>query len=154
MTYALGKKSLFNLEGVHADLVRVVKLAITLTGQDFGVYEGLRSQARQDEYFKRGVTRVRSSKHQRQQDGFGHAVDLVPWIDGAMRWEWPPLFVVQAAVREAAIELGVQIRWGGVWDRRLNALEAGADGLRREVTAYSARHPGPDFLDGPHIEIA
>lgn len=153
MTYALGKKSLFNLEGVRDDLVRVVKLAITLTGQDFGVYEGLRSQARQDEYFKRGVTRVRSSKHQRQQDGFGHAVDLVPWIDGAMRWEWPPIYTIAAAMRDAAHQLEVQIRWGGVWDQRLNALEPGAENMRIAVAAYCVRHPGPDFIDGPHYEL-
>lgn len=43
MTYQLGNKSLQTLEGVHPDLVAVVKLAITLTEQDFSVGEGLRS---------------------------------------------------------------------------------------------------------------
>lgn len=25
--------------------------------------------------------------------------------------------------------------------------------MRREVDAYCARHPGPDFIDGPHFEL-
>lgn len=154
MTYALGKTSLAKLDGVHPDLVRVVRRAITATTQDFAVFEGVRTLATQRAYMVRGVTRTLASKHLVQGDGFGHAVDLVPYIAGSLRWEWGPIFVLQAAVQEAAIDLGVTLRWGGVWDRKMNLLQRGPEGLRSEVTAYSARHPGPDFLDGPHVELA
>ena len=40
MGYRLGKRSLKRLEGLHPDLVRVVKKAITLTNVDFTVLEG------------------------------------------------------------------------------------------------------------------
>jgi len=153
MTFVLGAKSLARLAGVHPDLTAVVRRAIAITGQDFTVLEGVRTAERQAEYFRRGVTRVKVSRHQIQRDGLGHAVDLVPWVDGGPRWEWPPIYIIAASMREAAIELGVALRWGGVWDRRLNLLQAGPEGLRIEVAAYCARHPGPDFIDGPHYEL-
>ena len=39
MKYALGPKSLAKLDGVHPDLVKVVKRAIALTRQDFMVLD-------------------------------------------------------------------------------------------------------------------
>lgn len=153
MTYVLGAKSKRNLEGVHPELVRVVERAIALTEQDFSVHEGLRSLETQRKYLARGVTRTLKSKHLKQPDGYGHAVDLVPYVDGVLRWEWPLIWDIAAAMQTAAIEEGVSLRWGGVWDRRLNLLQQGPEGLKAEVSAYSARHPGPDFLDGPHYEL-
>lgn len=155
MTYVLGNQSLSHLTGVHPDMVRVVKRAIGLTTQDFGVYEGLRTTQRQAQYVASGVSKTMASKHLRQiNTGFGHAVDLVPWIDWTYRWEWPAIYPIASAMRQAAIEEGVELRWGGVWDRKFNLLQADASGLKAEVAAYCKRHPGPDFLDGPHYELA
>lgn len=153
MTYVLGAKSKRNLEGVHPALVRVVERAIALTEQDFSVHEGLRSLETQRKYLARRVTRTLKSKHLKQPDGYGHAVDLVPYVDGVLRWEWPLIWDIAAAMQTAAIEEAVSLRWGGVWDRRLNLLQQGPEGLRKEVEAYTVRHPGPDFLDGPHYEL-
>lgn len=153
MTYVLGKQSVARLAGVHPDLVKVVRRAIDLTGQDFGVYEGVRTQKTQNAYFRKGVTRVRHSKHQVQPDGFGHAVDLVPYVAGRLRWEWPPIYEIAAAMCEAAVELGVDVRWGGVWDRGLNGLIPMAEAMKSAVADYCERHPGPDFIDGPHFEL-
>lgn len=44
--------SLSKLEGVHPDLVKVVKKAIELTECDFTVTEGLRSKERQAQLLK------------------------------------------------------------------------------------------------------
>jgi len=154
MNYALGAKSLRNLAGVHPDLVRAVERAIQITSQDFTVFEGLRTPERQEEYLRRGVTRTRNSKHLRQPDGYGHAADLVPIIAGVPRWEWGAIWPIAAAMQQAARELSTPVTWGGVWDRSLAALETGAEGLRSSVAAYQTRHPGPDFLDGPHYQLA
>ncbi len=150
MTYILGPKSLQHLEGVHPDLVAVVHGAIKLTTQDFGVHEGLRSIETQKKYVDAGVSKTMDSKHLLQPDGLGHAVDLVPYIDGTLRWEWPPIYKVASAVQATAISLNVKLRWGGVWDKVLNDL---GPKLEAEVHAYGERHPGPDFLDGPHFEL-
>lgn len=153
MTFHLGAKSMERLKGVHDKLADVVELAIELSGQDFTVFEGVRSVERQKILVASGASKTMNSKHIRQADGFGHAVDLVPWIDGQARWEWGPIYLIAAAVREAAISKAVPIRWGGVWDRRLNDLQPGPAALKADVTQYAARHPGPDFLDGPHFEM-
>lgn len=44
MSYILSQRSLNNLKGVHPNLVKVVKRAIEITGQDFMVIEGVRSR--------------------------------------------------------------------------------------------------------------
>ena len=153
MTFALGATSLSRLGGVHPKLVAVVQHAINLTIQDFTVQEGLRTLETQKEYMARGVTRTMASKHLKQADGYGHAVDLVPWVDGQPRWEWPPIYNIASAMREAALQTGVILRWGGVWDRKLNELMPGPGSLKAAVLEYQGRLAGPDFLDGPHDEL-
>lgn len=154
MSYTLGAKSKAALVGVHPDLVRVVQRAIELTEQDFTVFEGLRTAATQEEYLRRGVTRTRNSKHLKQPDGFGHAVDLVPWVGGTPRWEWPPIYKIARAMDDAAQALNVKLVWGGVWDKRMDQYGGSAAAIEAEVQAYCRRHPGPDFIDGPHYQLA
>lgn len=79
--YTLGKTSLSKLEGVHPSLVKVIKLAIQKTTQDFSVNEGLRSLDRQKRLVAAGASRTLNSKHLKQADGYGHASDLIPWGD-------------------------------------------------------------------------
>lgn len=156
MTYSLGAKSLAELEGVHPALVDVVKRAIMLTKQDFSVHDGLRTVAEQREYVQRGVSKTMNSMHMKQADGFGHAVDLVPYINGQLRWEWKPLFVIAAAVRQAAGELDVPLTWGGVWDRDFLLLGTTPAEMEKAVNAYVARRRGAGktaFIDGPHFQL-
>ena len=47
--FKLGARSLRELEGVHPDLVAVVKRAIELTSQDFSVHDGIRTMEEQRE---------------------------------------------------------------------------------------------------------
>jgi peptidoglycan L-alanyl-D-glutamate endopeptidase CwlK len=110
MTYALGATSLARLQGVHPDLVKVVKLAITKTPVDFTVLEGLRTKERQAVLFKQGATRTMNSRHIT-----GHAVDLAPVIDGKVSWDWPLYHKLAPVMKAAAKELGVAITWGGDW---------------------------------------
>lgn len=110
--FKLSEKSINTLEGVHEDLVKVVKLAITLSIVDFTVGEGLRSVERQKKLVKEGKSRTMLSKHLT-----GHAVDL--WaIDPATKaisWE-PKLYnSIADAMMESAAKLDVKIQWGGSW---------------------------------------
>ena len=50
--YKLSDRSLSKLEGVHPELVDVVKLAITLTKVDFGVTFGKRTKEEQEALVK------------------------------------------------------------------------------------------------------
>ncbi|WP_066526731.1 M15 family metallopeptidase [Erythrobacter sp. CCH5-A1] len=157
MSYSLGAASRRELAGVHPRLVAVVERAITYTSQDFTVFDGLRTEAEQREIVARGASRTMNSMHRKQADGFGHAVDLVPWINGKPRWEWKPIFQITVAVKRAADELGVRLRWGGVWDRALADLPGDAAGIEQAVNAYVSRRRAMGktaFIDGPHFELA
>jgi len=110
MGYSLGKKSIKNLEGVHKDLVKVVELAISRSPIDFTVNEGLRSISRQKMLVSTGKSKTMNSRHLT-----GHAVDLVPWIDGKPSWDWDHYYPIADTVKGCAKELGVDIEWGGGW---------------------------------------
>jgi peptidoglycan L-alanyl-D-glutamate endopeptidase CwlK len=140
MKYSLGPKSLAKLDGVHPDLVRVVKRAIAITRQDFMVLEGIRTPARQAELYAQGrtkpgpkVTWTMTSNHFRKADGYGYAVDLCPF---PVDWNTASKFDdIADAMEKAAKAVGVSIRSGMDWDR---------DGKRREVRE----------TDSPHFELA
>jgi len=173
--YLLGAQSRAHLAGVHADMVRVVDHAIQISTQDFGVAEGVRSDADQLRDWMRhtsklngipvgkirnGVHGTGRGNHQLAADGFGHATDLVPYVNGVILWsavppaqQWDYIYPVAAAMHAAAIAENVDLRWGGVWDRKLRDLPGTVAGLRQSVADYCTRHPGPDFLDGPHFEL-
>lgn len=153
-TFALGKTSIANLIGVIPSLEAVVKLAITLSTQDFTVYEGLRSLQQQRINIQKGVSQTLDSKHLRQADGFGHAVDLVPWINGHPVWDWDGCYRIALAMDKAASILGCaqHIRWGGAWNVTLADIDGDESAYKKAVERYQLVHPGKDFLDGPHFE--
>ena len=105
--YKLSNKSLKKMEGVHPDLVAVVKRAIEITEQDFSVTEGLRSVERQKELVATGKSTTMNSRHLT-----GHAVDLVPY---PVSWDWEFFYPIADAMKDAAQELGVDLEWGGDW---------------------------------------
>lgn len=120
MAFRLSARSLKALEGVHPDLVRVVKRAITITDQDFLVTEGVRTPARQRELYAQGrskpgrkVTWTLKSNHFVHADGYGHAVDLCPF---PVDWNDARKFAeIAKAMKLAAMELRVPVVWGGDW---------------------------------------
>lgn len=156
MAYALGAKSLAELVGVDPRLVKVVRRAIEISPQDFSVHDGLRTEAEQTELVRRGASQTMNSMHRKQADGFGHAVDLVPYINGKLRWEWPAIYPIAAAVKFAAAEYGIQVRWGGCWELMSQIKGSTAADMERAVETYGAarRRAGKKaFTDGPHFEI-
>lgn len=144
--FRLSTTSLLRLNGVDADLVRVVKRAIELTTVDFVVLEGLRTKERQAQLVRQGASRTMNSRHIT-----GHAVDIAPMIDGQIRWDWPAFYPLAVAMREAAKELGIKVTWGGVWDKPINDLSTD---MVKEVKDYCVRHVGSDLIDGPHYQTA
>lgn len=108
--YSLGPRSLMRLQGVHPDLVEVVKLAIRLTTVDFTVLEGLRDPQRQKTLVEAGASKTLNSRHLT-----GHAVDLGAWVDSQVDWSWPLYAQINAAMQAAAKQLNVSIIWGGGW---------------------------------------
>ena len=148
MGFKLGRGSLNELQGVHSDLIKVVSRAIEITSQDFSVHDGIRTLAEQQKLYEKGATQTLDSRHIT-----GHAVDLVPYIAGKLRWEWDPIYKIAEAVRFAAKELQVPIRWGGAWDVLLTESSESPEEM---VVSYGARRRQSGhkvFIDGPHFEL-
>lgn len=93
------------------------------------------------------------SKHLRQDDGFGHAVDLVPFIAGSKRWEMAPCCKIAHAVRQAADELDVNIRWGGCWSLLNGSSVWGTEYMVGQYVTRKLLADRDFFLDGPHYEL-
>ena len=108
--FFLGDKSLERLSTVKPELQSVVKRAIELSSVDFRVIEGVRTLERQQYLLKKGATRTLKSKHLT-----GDAVDLAPVIDGQVSWDWQYFHPIAEAMKKAAAEQDILIRWGGTW---------------------------------------
>jgi len=121
MSFSLGERSKINLQGVDIRLVRIVEQAIKESPIDFTVTEGLRTPERQQQLVNDGYSQTMKSKHLT-----GHAVDLVALVDGKVSWDkkyYPP---IAEAMKKAAADQQVKIRWGGDFK---------------------------SFFDGPHFEL-
>jgi peptidoglycan L-alanyl-D-glutamate endopeptidase CwlK len=121
MTFSLSQKSLDTMKGVKDPLVNVVKRAIEISTIDFKVLEGVRTLERQKELLARKVTQTLNSKHIT-----GDAVDLGALKDGVITWDKESYKTISVAMKQAAKELNVNIRWGGDFKT---------------------------FFDGPHFEL-
>jgi len=144
--FRLSQRSLSRMEGVHPDLVRVVKRAIELTEIDFGITEGLRTKERQRELVAAGASKTMNSRHLT-----GHAIDVAAYVGGEVRWDWPLYITIAEAFQQAARELDVPIIWGGCWGRLDLVMDI--DQSIADYTARKRREGGRPLLDGPHYEL-
>lgn len=151
MTYSLGQRSLAELVGVHPDLVRAIKRAITITEQDFMVVQGTRTKEEMWANYGKGRTVAQCtakgvpakyakpaenkvtwlnnpllSNHRIMPDGFGHGVDLGTFPYGGSIAQYKLIW--QAMKKAMAIE-GVKLRAGIDWDGDNIPLEAGESDL-------------------------
>jgi peptidoglycan L-alanyl-D-glutamate endopeptidase CwlK len=121
MSFSLSQKSKEKLEGVDIRLIRLVEQAIKETTVDFSVLEGLRTPERQQQLVNDGFSQTMKSKHLT-----GHAVDLGAIVDGKLSWDKQHYPAIAEAMKKAAAEQNIKIRWGGDFK---------------------------SFFDGPHFEL-
>jgi peptidoglycan L-alanyl-D-glutamate endopeptidase CwlK len=128
-------------------MVTVVEKAITISEQDFSVICGLRTVKEQEALVAKGASQTMKSKHLE-----GLAVDLMAYIDGG-RWELNLYDEIADAIRKAAIELEVNVRWGAAWHKTLNEWDGTAEDLMNEYIDLRRSQGRRPFIDGPHFEI-
>lgn len=147
MAFKFGKNSKEKLETCHEDLQKIMNLAISRSKVDFGISEGHRSIERQQELFKKGLTKIdgvtKKGKHNYNPslaaDIFGYHPDAA--IRRKIMYDQNTLSYVAGVVDACALELLAKgetshvIRWGGNWD---------SDG----VIAIDQ-----SFFDFPHFEL-
>ena len=149
MTYKLSQRSLDKLEGVDERLQAVVKTAIGMTKTDFGVICGLRTIEEQRVLVAKGASKTMNSKHIG-----GNAVDLMAYVGSRGSWELNLYDDLADAMKEAAIVLGISVRWGAAW--HINDIREWDGTMEEAMNAYVdlRRSQGKrPFIDGPHFEL-
>ena len=149
MAYKLSTRSRERLIGIDSKLKEVVSLAITYTKIDFGVIEGLRTEKRQRALVESGASQTMKSKHLE-----GRAVDLMAYVDGRGCWELNVYDEVADAMKRAAIEVDVAVRWGAAWTvtdicKWENTMEEAMNSYV-DIRRSQGRRP---FIDAPHFEL-
>ncbi len=126
--FKLSKRSISNMDGVHDDLKRVATRAIEITKIDFGIPDdgGKRSALEQNALYKEGLSMCDGYKKLSNHQS-GNALDFYAYVDGKGSWEKEHLAQIAAAFLQAANELGIKLRWGGLFN---------------------------SFTDMPHVELA
>lgn len=149
MAFKLSKRSLSRLDGVNPKLVKVVTSAITMSKIDFGVICGLRTIEEQRELVAKGASQTMKSKHID-----GNAVDLMAYIGSRGSWEMNLYDDIADAMKIAADEHNIQIRWGAAW--HITDLREWDSSMQDAMNEYidlrrsQGRRP---FIDGPHFEL-
>jgi peptidoglycan L-alanyl-D-glutamate endopeptidase CwlK len=149
MPFQLSQRSLDRLKGVKPELVEVVKRAIEISTIDFGVTEGLRTLETQKRYVETGKSQTMDSKHLT-----GDAVDLMAYIDGQVSWELNVYDNIADAMKQAAIEKNVAVRWGAAWNVPDIRLWRGTmeEAMNYYIDERRKQNKRP-FIDGPHFEM-
>lgn len=123
---ALGKRSLQSLNGVHPNLIAIMKEAVKDSPIDFTITDGVRTTEMQKALYAKGRTvhggivtnadGVRNkSNHQVKSDGYGHAVDLYPYVNGMVDYNDKAnrLAIISAHILATAKCMGFNLVWGG-----------------------------------------
>ncbi len=126
---SFGTESRKRLDTCHVDLIQVCELVIP--NYDFTVLEGFRSNARQDDLFRQGKSKLQAGGSKHNNDP-SLAVDIAPYpIDWDSRTRF---YLLAGFMFQAASQLDIKLRWGGDWD---------GDWI----------HSDQSFHDLPHFEL-
>ena len=138
----LSKNSRKKLNTCHPDLIHLVEEAITNCPIDFGISYGERSQEEQFELYKKGREQrggkwvlVDPGKKVTNVDGFNimsnhnyspsKAFDFTCYVNGKLTWKEKYYVFVAGYIMGKAQELGIDVTWGGNFDRDNDIMEAG-----------------------------
>jgi len=104
----------------------------------------------QRELFEKKASQTMKSKHLE-----GIAVDTVAYVGPRVSWELSLYDDIADAMKEAAKDIGVHLRWGAAW--HINSIGEYEGTMEEAMNEYidlrrsQGRRP---FLDGPHFELS
>ena len=111
--YLFGTKSEKRLSDLETRMADVCRLALRYSKVDFSINETIRTIEQQQLNVDKGVSWTLESKHLANENNLSEAVDIYPWVDGKTSHRKEHYNEISKAMFRAAIELGVQIKWGG-----------------------------------------
>ena len=149
MTFKLSANSMSKMTGIKNELHTVVCEAIRLTKVDFGVICGKRTEEEQQELVAKGASQTMKSKHLT-----GDAVDLMAYVGSRASWELNLYDDIADAMKQAAKNKGVKIRWGAAWhiDNFAEYEGTAEDAMNDYIDLRRSQGRRP-FIDGPHFEL-
>jgi len=112
MSYHYGKRSRERLKTAHPDLQEVFNEAIKWF--DITILEGSRDEEKQNRFFAEGKSQVKypNGKHNRVPS---EAIDAAPY---PINWKDRERFYYMAGLLMGIAKMkGIELRWGGDWDR-------------------------------------
>lgn len=148
MTFQLSQRSLGRLDGIDGKLHTVVCEAIKLSNVDFGVTCGLRTVSEQEALVARGASQTMKSLHLE-----GKAVDVVAYIGSRISWELNLYDDIADAMKQAASDHDVKLRWGAAWHKNLTDWTDTSENLMNEYIDLRRSQGRRPFIDAPHFEM-
>ena len=84
----------------------------------------------------------------------GLAVDLMAYVDGRGCWELNVYDEIADAMKQAAIDLDTQVRWGAAWNiPDIRDWEGSMEeGMNHYIDERRSQDRRP-FIDAPHFEL-
>jgi len=146
--WKFGTRSKNKLEGVHPDLVEVATLALSYSSVDFGITQGLRTEAEQKALLASKKSQTMKSRHLT-----GHAIDVAAYEGANITWNFDKYIVIAEAVRKAAIEKNVEVGWGAAWLLSLNYYNSAEEAYKAYVNQRKKENRKP-FIDGTHFQLS
>lgn len=112
MSYKFSEHSKKQLSTLHPDLQILCEVSINIV--DFKIYEGYRSEQKQNEYFEEGTSKLKypNSKHNNYPS---LAMDLYPYIDGNVSLEQKDFGYLAGQICAVARFMDINLVWGGQW---------------------------------------
>jgi len=137
------------MTGIKNELHTIVCEAIRHSTVDFGVICGKRSEAEQRELVAKGASQTMKSKHLT-----GDAVDLMAYVGSRASWELNLYDDIADAMKQAAKNNNVKIRWGAAWhiDNFAEYEGTAEDAMNDYIDLRRSQGRRP-FIDGPHFEL-
>ena len=124
MTWAYSQRSLTRLNSCHPDLIVLMMeaLADPECPCDITILEGYRDETRQNLMLAEGRSQLPWPKSRHNQFP-SWAVDIAPYIDGAVSWDWEHYWDLAAHIKTVWQRLKMdekvtnlyELEWGGDW---------------------------------------
>lgn len=111
----MNSRSLQRLRKVHPALRLVLAQASVNSPVAFEVGETVRTQTRQQELYDAHATTTLHSRHIPGKDGLARAADIICYVNGKVRWDWPLYCKAAEHIKATAKELKIPLEWGGDW---------------------------------------
>mgnify|MGYP001162925405 FL=1 len=84
----------------------------------------------------------------------GDAVDLMAYLNGRASWEISFYDDIADAMKEAAIQEGVSIKWGAAWSiGDIREWEGTMEAAMNHYVDERRSQKRRPFIDGPHFEL-